>query len=522
MFASETKRDLAEVERFLATNAPAIRLTYSIGRPHRKSLACSSIRVLGPLFDTCKDYLIEHLTIRSLPGRAIIYPFGYHTTAIAISSSFLTTWRTRPKEAEEILLHELAHYRHGDTYILGAGSFLETVSKYWLSITLVFTIIPILIALVYEDVTTLQQTLSITHAVPELRGQIIVHFLQQIVVVDLPDLLLPLLLSLFWSASHFLLLLAAIWSAELNADRFVTDTMHEMTTLIPQQGKSKQWLLDAMTHPPKGLRRWVAEPGRAGRSLFLLLFFPLAFVLLISVKIGLFLSSYNGSNLFDEAVKPLLQGIVWIELCIAFSLLLWPLFGRYWEWIFSRVKGERRDGNSYRVYLVSAICVVGLCLPGTTLSLFPTFSHSQTVGTTANATSLQTARAISSITPTATIPTDSLPISVLAHSYNGTMTPTASPTSSAAKITLSVLQQDQQGNIKGSMTIAAPLTGTGTFTGTIDSNKALQFTFTPATKKSYTTIKFLGSLKSNNIIGGIYIIPGGGQTGSWQAQPAPQ
>ncbi len=63
------------------------------------------------------------VNLRRFDQLAFVYPLGYRTTAVAIFGGLITRWRSDRQAAEAILLHELAHYRNGDTLIVGAGSF---------------------------------------------------------------------------------------------------------------------------------------------------------------------------------------------------------------------------------------------------------------------------------------------------------------------------------------------------------------------------------------------------------------
>lgn len=79
-----------------------------------------------------KDFLHNYvpaikITFSLKPGvLAFVYPLGYRTTAVAIFSGFIKLWRSDRPAAEAVLLHEIAHYVHGDALIVGAGSALFT------------------------------------------------------------------------------------------------------------------------------------------------------------------------------------------------------------------------------------------------------------------------------------------------------------------------------------------------------------------------------------------------------------
>jgi Zn-dependent protease with chaperone function len=77
------------------------------------------------------DIIIKYST-RYMPGRAFVYPIGYRQMGLAVSGQLLDLWRKDQQAAKAILLHEIAHYRQGDAYIIGAGSLLEIVIRRWL------------------------------------------------------------------------------------------------------------------------------------------------------------------------------------------------------------------------------------------------------------------------------------------------------------------------------------------------------------------------------------------------------
>jgi hypothetical protein len=113
-----------------------------------------------------------------------------------------------------------------------------------------------------------------------------------------------------------------------------------------------------------------------------------------------------------------------------------------------------------------------------------------------------------------TIPTDSLPIPVLAHTYKGAIV----LQSVNALITIAVIKQNHLGHIQGTITIGAPLAKHGSFGGTVDSSHIIRFTFTPDNRSA--SIQFAGVVNQSGLLIGGYSIPGEGKAGSWQVLPS--
>lgn len=511
MTLPETRRSLEEIQQFFSIHAPNVLLTYAIGFTGGAfaSPLTSRYRII---MQRGWEWLTGYYTV-PLPDNAIAYPHGYRQTAIAVSPQLLRMWREKRSEAEEILLHEFGHCRHGDRFIIGTGSLLETVSRNWLWITLVFTLVPLLTALIIQDSITFQENWPLTRIDPQLRYTIILSFIQSIFVADMQAFFQALSLSLFWSATQFVTLLAAIWCAELSADRFVVDTTGKISTLTSNDHVQRQkhwwkWLFELMTHPPRKLRTWIVTHTDKIGSIFLLLFFPFSFIVLSLLKIGLVLTAFGYQFLFPlgDVLQPLLQSLLTVLLATVVLIFCWPFLNNYWERLFSRIRGEV-NGASYSIYAISAVVII--CFGALSILAF------------AGLTSLpQTPLPGGTNTrPIPTIPTDNALIPMLAHAYKGTMTTAANQVKINTTIQLSLVQQGQQGMLQGSMTISGQSTENGTFTGQIDSNKVIRFTFTSNNKSAHTTINFSGTVGKDSSLVGIYI-KDGTQVGTWQLSPA--
>jgi beta-lactamase regulating signal transducer with metallopeptidase domain len=325
----------------------------------------------------------------NLPDRAMVYPLGYHRVALAVSFQFPAMWRDhrcRP-QAEATLLHEIGHYRHGDAFIVGAGSFLEMLVDKWLHITAIFILVPFILAIILKDIAT-SINLAGSGASPQ---EITQHILQQIITIDLPGLGLLFFQYLFWSAFTLIILLTSIWCSEFNADRFVLDTIGSSEALVQTLNVHstpttwQKWFLFSLSHPPGKMRIWMISHFRETQgALALLLFFPLAYIVRFLFQLAR-IASYDVSLYYDNVSRDVtgqflgyVKGFfgqmtpIWIAMALLF--LCWPLMTRYWEWLFARtLTGTNRI--PYRYYLLSASILLILCMLGTVI---PVPSQSKT------------------------------------------------------------------------------------------------------------------------------------------------
>ncbi len=331
------------------------------------------------------DVIIKYSAVK-LQDYAFVYPIGYRRAGIALSAPLLALWRKDRLAAQAILLHEIAHYRHGDTFIVGAGSLLEAVVKYLVPFNALFIVIPLVLSFIVEHVQEIQSEMKLAIDV----HTIIAYHLQHVITFDIPSLFLAVLQSLFRAAMIITLVLIAIWCAELNADRFVMDTTHSTQALaqaMEQHAAPRswwRWLLSRTSHPPIRMRQWFVQQSQStvGLVLFLLIFPAASFVRLF------FLIGWAFGNLLDFLPSGVMSigsigatlgiGIIyylealvpsWIAMAALF--LLWPFLTRLWERLFARIPG-RLVNIKYRAYVLSAGIVACVCLLGFVLSILPT------------------------------------------------------------------------------------------------------------------------------------------------------
>jgi len=111
----------------------------------------------------------------------------------------------------------------------------------------------------------------------------------------------------------------------------------------------------------------------------------------------------------------------------------------------------------------------------------------------------------------------------VAGNYNGTIDDTTN--NITTNMTLSIQQQPGQGNISGHFTVNQPHSGSGPFTGTVNTSTFIQFT---VTGKNTSSLYFSGWVQSNGALNGNYCSlnmqnqcdPNAGASGTWNAAQA--
>ena len=153
--------------------------------------------------------------------------------------------------------------------------------------------------------------------------------------------------------------------------------------------------------------------------------------------------------------------------------------------------------------------------PGATSTSQPT--NARTPFPTPSPTPRPTATTTPSPTPTPS------PYPDVAGNYNGTIDDTTH--NITTNMALSIQQQPGQGNISGHFTVHQPLSGSGPFTGTVNTSTYIQFT---VTGKNTSPLYFSGWVQSNGDLNGNYCSldmqnqcnPNAGASGTWNAAPA--
>lgn len=540
LIPKETRDGLLEMQAFVHNYAPEVSITYAVGFPDH-SLDDEPIHDQPPAqrlsfaLHKCRLWFTNRFVQRlDTKDKAITYATSYLRTTITVSSEQLKLWKKDPSQAQEVLLHELAHHYHGDAMIVGSGSLLETVSRYWLWLSIICTIVPFVIYDSIYYVTYSQSFGLVGKIVPDFSQQLSQHIFQDIIFIDIPGLLMALLLSLVWNASQFVMLIAAMWCAEFNADRFMRDSIGSIKMLESaakgkrgsgtQKARLRDHIFANITHPPRNLRRWMVQQDTLLRSNLLLLLFPLAFFVYLLLLVAQVFSQrlslvYSGESIKDILLQSISGTLFFFRdgiplfLCIAVLLLLWPRCAHIWQRIFHRdilQTRARRIFPPYKPSIVGALIAVLFCIPGVVVLMLP--------DTTFTAIT-QYSPPQPPATPTPTIATDNPPILVLKQLYKGVMVNASNQISTT--ISLSMLKQKPQDSIHGTLVIAAPLSEQGSFDGTITSDRIIQIIFTPAKKAQATPIQLYGTVSADGMmLNGFYTIASAGQSGTWQAKAA--
>lgn len=255
---------------------------------------------------------------------------------------------------EAILLHEIAHYEHGDALIAGEGSLLQKMLDVWFPLFLLICFGPLVILWGDQAVTFVQSSSRLGSPLPLL----LLHEFVNLLVIFVPGWFLILIEEFLHTASFFLLPLAAVWCIELNADQAVLQTMHPTDTLLQALGQfhvSTGWqegLFAYAAHPPKRLRQWVIQNmDKKGSVLLLLLVFPLAIFFLLLDVLPTFLVQVSSEQVFPGhtdlgrslaidvgAVLGTAAPIWGVSMIV---LLVWPFVQSFWvQKMSSSQKGD--------------------------------------------------------------------------------------------------------------------------------------------------------------------------------------
>ena len=136
-------------------------------------------------------------------------------------------------------------------------------------------------------------------------------------------------------------------------------------------------------------------------------------------------------------------------------------------------------------------------IPGQT----PIATHPPFLYPTPTPTPIPTPRPTPTPTPRPTPTPVPNPYPVLAGTYNGTIVDTTPSPNITTTMYLSSIQQNK-GNFSGYFTVDSPLQGNGPFTGTVGTNKYIQFTV--RSSNGAAPLYFWGFVQSNNSLQGQY------------------
>ncbi len=302
---------------------------------------------------------------------AFVYPLDYRRIGLVLGGHLMRIWRKAHDVAMAILAHELSHWRQGEGMLLHVGSPLLTSLRFapW-----VFLAVGLGPTLVIQGVLTWEHFSSVPMigSVP-LYGPwtIITHEFWMLVRTTIPYLILAVVAGACVFLIPFIPLIAAVWSAELCADRVAARLSPagypEFLRELRLSGGFWRRAQDLLTHPPRSLRLWFAVRAQSGAALILaLLLFPVSFFIL---KLPDFLESavemYEGSliNPLAHSSPPPFGAwsvAMWrgglhaqwliLLLCAAY-VAAWPVTSR----VFTRLRGQGDERPvAYGAYVIAA------------------------------------------------------------------------------------------------------------------------------------------------------------------------
>jgi hypothetical protein len=265
-----------------------------------------------------------------------IYPVGWRAARIVVFRPLTELWRRDREAAQAILLHEVAHRRHGDQLVVGLASPLVWLLRIWVPAFILLTLAPVM---VYAALGGGLLTQAV--AGPGAR-----QLLQPIGLLILP--------------------VTALWLAELDADlmtaRFLgaEPVRRALAATRDTRASAAARLLGLLSRPPRWLRLRYAASRPAG-TFALLAAWPAALIaqlLVISAgaAIAYLLISQSlpdiGQDLLAGTRQFLLSDRILIIAAIIL-LLLWPVLARPWHRLWSA--GPDPDGRQpWRPYLTAA------------------------------------------------------------------------------------------------------------------------------------------------------------------------
>jgi len=338
-------KPLAEIEEFVRLHAPGLEVKVNLKRP----------------------------------GRIWVYPNGYRRATVAVFSGFVLLWKSDREAAEAVLLHEIAHYRRGDALFMGPGSFLENTVK----LTLLFYVLFVALPYILIDIDQKIQLVASLQRIAEIgksagletppAPSYIPHLVTS-VFLSFWGLLTTTAAFLVRTAASFILPVACMWAAELNADYFVANHLHYKEALLRELSKKNsnigwwRWILFRLSHPPESLRRVFQRRNDSYAFSLMLLIFPLAMFVRIAILhvmtlfayLGIGTSSAIAGQTTDFTWQSYLQSLVDITrlaitsnpfdwLLMAGLLLVWPVAVRPWERFFTRGLGLSMRNVAYEV-----------------------------------------------------------------------------------------------------------------------------------------------------------------------------
>lgn len=266
------------------------------------------------------------------------YPLSFRTMGIAIFASLVRQWKVDRPLAEAVLMHEIAHYRQGDSFASGILSPFAALLNRFLCLSFLLPLVIAAIALVMStsrELTALNQS-GVDSSLMLL--QIITH-VSETVVFFFAAAVSATLSSWAWTLSVVIVPMVGLWCVELNADQVAAqhsriDILRAISFLSPIHRSWQQWITAHMTSPTSCLRKWFL--GKHRKRVLLLLLYPMSYLLRLIVLSGS--AVFQGNFALAELWALGLKNTAPAWLVIALILALWPLCAGRWEWLVTRRK----------------------------------------------------------------------------------------------------------------------------------------------------------------------------------------
>ena len=300
---------------------------------------------------------------------AFVYPEGYRRSALALFGSFVRLWVSDRPAAEAVLLHEIGHYRRGDTRVIGVGSLFETVVRWALPAYAVLFLLPAIVLFIDQR----RQAGAELTALGIPATQLWQHQLG-LGQATAANLAATTLAYLFFIARFFITPLAAVWSAEFVADRHAADIQGDSggvcRAMSATEGRVRpwRWLLARLSHPPVRLRRWMVTRDLQTLPIWLAILFPFTYLVLRPLVLHAwavpqyYVIDYSAGAIWDASLdntRWYFRTIAKYLIPMAALLLLWPFIGRYWETLMT---GERGVSSRAGAAQYSALALaLGFC-----------------------------------------------------------------------------------------------------------------------------------------------------------------
>jgi hypothetical protein len=273
---------------------------------------------------------------------AFIYPSGFRQTTLAIFGPLIKLWHQDKAVAKAILVHEIAHCRHGDAVVIGAGSPFRVLVERWAALFFSVWVVPF--------------TLSVLALAGQFFWEI---YLSNTGILAWPivvlykvgeTIILGVLFAatslwvLLWVIGLFLPPMMGIWCSELNADQASAAYSRKHTlralTIMPDKKRRLQWLFSSLAHPPQKLRQWMVAHSRNPVVLIgMLILYPLTLGFQVLI-LRLWELPYVGSDdpflqLVNLDAIASWRSLFYLWLLSAVLLALWPYLSPIWERCFS-------------------------------------------------------------------------------------------------------------------------------------------------------------------------------------------